>query len=128
MARPSSIPSGSNNVKREPNLTRTAAPDATKVRAPQGQNYGTNNGAGANPSWAPEGTRVVSTLGKNMEESGGDEVLRAVIAHGHAIPPPSGVAEKSSDGAALNDQVRRVSDEQYPAAHGMRSRTKNGEL
>jgi hypothetical protein len=107
MARQSSIPSGSNNV-RKTGAIKTPAPDAvTHIRNPQGEGYGTN---GPQPSSIPSGSRVLSSLGANLESSVDDGgVLAHVIQQGHKIPG--------------DFQTRKVNDEMLPLAHGMRRRS-----
>jgi hypothetical protein len=91
---------------------RTPAPSAMQPRT-GGQGYGESSYSG--PSSLPPGAGgPQSTLGKNLKDSVTDPLLDRLISK----PAKSGDTDIA--GAPL---TRNVSDQQYPAAHGHKSRT-----
>jgi hypothetical protein len=99
--------------RRGAQIVRTPAPDeVTEIRNPKGIGYGAN---GPQPSSVAPGKAVESPLATNLRESQADseDVLAQVIA--------KGVAGRGDDVPADgNDQLRAVSAEMYPTAHGMK--------
>jgi hypothetical protein len=128
MARNPTMPSGSNNQRKAPGLVTPAPvrPDAVSaIRAPVAQGFGTPGSVQNQSRTSAPGKSTTSTLGQQII---GDPVLDYITKSGAKIPDPVG-QEKSSFGAALSDQVRRIDDSQgVPTAFGQRSRTKNREV
>lgn len=96
-------------------INRTPAPDeVTNIRSPKGGNsYGQNSGEGNSPSLGIGKGGPQTLLGQNLRESVDDPLADMILSKGVAgrgdnIPV---------DGD--DDQLRTVSAEMYPAAHGM---------
>jgi hypothetical protein len=103
--------------KQRPHQTnRTPAPDATAVRAPAGQGYGTNSAAGNPSSIRPGQGGPQSTLAKNMADiADADGVLAQVVSQGLG---------RHDEGN--NEQTRKIDTKGYPAAFGMSRQQASG--
>jgi hypothetical protein len=92
-------------------INRTPAPKITRNSG--GTTYGQANDVNTPSSVTPNNPAVISELGLNLRSSVDDPVIAEVLAHG-----TSGRGDQiPADGD--DDQLRPVSAESYPAAHGM---------
>jgi hypothetical protein len=95
---------------------RTPAPDATAVRAPAGQGYGTNSAVGNPSSILPGQGGPQSTLARNMQDTAdADGILAQVVIQGLG---------RHDEGN--NEQTRKIDTTGYPVAHGMTRQQASG--
>ncbi len=93
---------------------KNVAPDQiSRIRAPGPVSYGQNDGA-ANPSSIAPGTQLSSAMAKSLKEAQGSKFLDMVI---------SGALHNDASGVPdIDIEERKISADQYPASHGMKSR------